>query len=112
MPDEPREPDYRFTLANERTFLAWIRTALALVAGGAAVTHLLPDLEPPALRYGLGLGLVVIGFLLAATSYRRWSEVDKAIRADQPLPRQRMPLLLTIAVSAAIAVAFVLLVID
>lgn len=36
------EPDYRFTLANERTFLAWIRTALALIAGGVAVAQLLP----------------------------------------------------------------------
>ena len=32
--EEGEEPDYRFTLANERTFLAWLRTALALIAGG------------------------------------------------------------------------------
>ena len=31
-----KTPDYRFTLANERTFLAWIRTALALMAGAVA----------------------------------------------------------------------------
>jgi putative membrane protein len=36
------EPDYRFTLANERTFLAWIRTSLALLAGGVAVVQLVP----------------------------------------------------------------------
>jgi hypothetical protein len=34
---DEQEPDYRFTFANERTFLAWIRTALALIAGGVAV---------------------------------------------------------------------------
>ena len=32
--DDGEEPDYRFTLANERTFLAWVRTALGLLAGG------------------------------------------------------------------------------
>ena len=46
FPDDPRsvgeEPDYRFTLANERTFLAWIRTALALIAGGVALVQLVP----------------------------------------------------------------------
>ena len=35
-----REPDPRFTLANERTFLAWIRTALGLLAGGIGVLTL------------------------------------------------------------------------
>ena len=34
------EPDYRFTLANERTFLAWIRTSLGLMAVGLAVAQL------------------------------------------------------------------------
>jgi putative membrane protein len=49
-----REPDYRFTLANERTFLAWIRTALALIAGGVAVVQLVPALSIPGVRHGLG----------------------------------------------------------
>ncbi len=35
------EPDARFTFANERTFLAWSRTALALVVAGLAVIQLL-----------------------------------------------------------------------
>ncbi len=40
--DEPAEtePEARFTLANRRTFLAWSRTALALVAAGLASVQL------------------------------------------------------------------------
>ena len=41
---EGKEPDARFSYANERTFLAWNRTALALIATGVAATQLLPDL--------------------------------------------------------------------
>jgi len=45
--DAEFEPDYRFTLANERTFLAWQRTALGLLAAAVAVVHLVPDLTIP-----------------------------------------------------------------
>lgn len=78
------EPDYRFTLANERTYLAWIRTSLALLVGGAAVTQLLPSLGPTPLRYLLVLGLVGLAFVLAASSYHRWMRVDRAIRRGGP----------------------------
>ncbi|WP_031507791.1 YidH family protein, partial [Streptomyces megasporus] len=44
--DEGQTPDYRFSLANERTFLAWIRTALALVGGGLAVNQFLTGIRP------------------------------------------------------------------
>jgi putative membrane protein len=47
---DEQEPDFRFTLANERTFLAWIRTALALIAGGVAVAQLVPAFEIPGTR--------------------------------------------------------------
>jgi putative membrane protein len=82
------DPDYRFTLANERTFLAWIRTALALVAGGLGVLHLLPDQPGSEI-----LGLVVLGlaFIVAAGSYRRWFLSEQAIRQDRPLPPSRLP---------------------
>jgi putative membrane protein len=106
------EPDYRFTLANERTYLAWIRTSLALLVGGAAVTHLLPSLGPTPLRYLLGLGLVGLAFVLAASSYHRWMRVDRAIRRGGPLPRSRMPLVLTIAVNTAILLTFALIILD
>lgn len=109
QPGTDHEPDYRFTLANERTFLAWMRTSLALVAGGAAITQLLPQLDPPPLRYLLGLGLIAVGFILAASSYRRWVRVDQAIRGNLPLPRHRLPLILALTVSTAIALTFILI---
>ncbi|WP_199443148.1 YidH family protein [Umezawaea beigongshangensis] len=103
------EPDYRFTLANERTYLAWIRSALALLAGGAAITQLLPELGPRPLRLALGLGLVCFALVLSAAAYRRWIAVDEAIRAGRPLPRSRLPLLLLAVVGTAIGVTLVLI---
>ncbi|MEU0496879.1 DUF202 domain-containing protein [Mycobacterium sp. NPDC006124] len=89
------EPDYRFTLANERTFLAWIRTALALIAGGVAVAQLLPPFPVPWGRHGLATLLVAAGAVLAAASVRRWQLVQRAMRADDVLPPTRLPAVLT-----------------
>src|ERR1700736_255021 len=69
--EETRELDYRFTLANERTFLAWIRTALALLAGGVAVVQLVPALSIPGFRHGLGTVLTVAGGVLAVLAVGR-----------------------------------------
>lgn len=80
------DPDYRFTLANERTFLAWIRTSLALIAAGAAVTSLLPRLGAQGTRAALGLLLLLLGMTVAAASYRRWDRNERALRMGAPLP--------------------------
>lgn len=103
------DPDYRFTLANERTFLAWLRTALALAAGGLAAIHLLPD------AFGseaLGLALLALGFVTAATSFRRWYRSEVAMRLGQPLPPSRLPQFVAYAVAMFAVVAVVLFVID
>ena len=91
-------PDYRFTLANERTLLAWLRTGLALVAGGVAVATYAPDLG---VRWGSGavaFGLVLIGLGAALGGYGRWRANEDAIRADRPLPRSPAWRLLAAAV--------------
>lgn len=62
------EPDYRFTLANERTFLAWIRTALALLAGGVAVIKLVPSFSVAGGGHLLGIPLVVLSLLLSVSA--------------------------------------------
>lgn len=90
------DPDYRFTLANERTFLAWIRTALALSAGGLAALALLDDVDGHEL---LGVALLTISFLTAATSYRRWALNERAMRLGVALPPSRLPLAMTIGVA-------------
>jgi len=102
--EEDREPDYRFTLANERTFLAWIRTALALIAGGVAVVQLVPAFSIPGVRHGLGLLLTAGGGVLAVLAIRRWQRVQAAMRHDADLPPSRMPLIL----GAAIVIAAIL----
>jgi putative membrane protein len=88
---EGTEPDYRFTLANERTFLAWIRTALALDAGGLAIEHLLPPLATPGLQVLLGAALISVGTIIGAASYLRWRGNQRALRNGDPLPPSRLP---------------------
>jgi putative membrane protein len=103
--------DYRFTLANERTFLAWIRTALALIAGGVAVVQLVPALSIPGIRHGLGMVLTAAGGVLAVLAVQRWRRVQAAMYEGVELPRSLMPVLLggaivalTIALIVVIAV--------
>ncbi len=106
-PDE-REPDPRFTFANERTFLAWNRTALALIATGVAATQLLPELHVDSGRRILGLPLIGLGALVAGTSFRDWKANQRAMRRGQPLPRSAMPMVLSIGIGVVAVIAVVL----
>ena len=108
---EPAEPDYRFTLANERTFLAWIRTALALIAGGIAVVQFVPSFGIPGVRHGLSLLLTAGGGVLAALAGRRWQRVQSAMRHDADLPPTIVPVLLGVAIFAITVVVLVILVV-
>src|SRR5829696_2923601 len=110
--DAAGHPDYRFTLANERTLLAWLRTGLALVAGGVAVATYAPNLG---ISWGSGavaLGLVFIGLGTALAGYFRWRDNEKAIRDDRALPEGRMPAVLASAVAVVVVVVAVLVVIE
>jgi len=104
------EPDYRFTLANERTFLAWIRTSLALLAAGVAVAQLLPDLGPRPYRLSLGLALIGLSLLAAGSSYVRWIRADTAIRQGQPLTRPWLPAALAVGLSLVIVLTVISLI--
>jgi putative membrane protein len=101
-PEEVRRvgstPDYRFSLANERTFLAWIRTALALVAGGLAIAQFLPPLAVPHLREGLAIALMLLGAACAVRAVDRWIRCEHAMRLNEDLPPSRFPAVLTLAV--------------
>lgn len=99
------DPDYRFSLANERTFLAWIRTALALFAAGVAVVQLLPSFGPRAARLALGVGLIVLALVLSLTSYGRWERAERAMRLGETLPASVVPRLLAIGLSVVILLA-------
>ena len=85
------EPDYRFTLANERTFLAWERTALGLLAASVAVVQLVPELSIPGARHVLGVLLAVLATITAGVGVLRWRQVDHAMRRGLPLPRHPTP---------------------
>ena len=100
------DPDARFTYANERTFLAWNRTALALIATGVAATQLLPQFDVGFGRRLLGLPLIALGAFVAVASYRHWHLCEDAMRRGDPLPHSRIPTILAggIAVIAVIAV--------
>lgn len=85
--DEHREiePDYRYTLAAERTYLAYVRTSLALIAAGVAVVAVFPE-HGAVVRRGLALLLVLAGLVVGITGRRRLLLVDRAIRRGDPLP--------------------------
>lgn len=101
-------PDYRFSFANERTFLAWIRTALALVAGGLAVVELLPEFEVPGGRRLLGLPLIALGALIALTSLARWEHGERAMRLGAPLTHSWLQRVVALGVGVAAVIAAVL----
>jgi putative membrane protein len=107
---EGQEPDYRFSLANERTFLAWIRTALALLAGGIALDQFAMHLAPRALVIAVAIGLVVLAAVLFPMAYARWKAVEQAMRGARPLPAAAgIPLLAAALCLSAIALALLLL---
>ena len=104
------EPDARYTFANERTFLAWIRTALALIAAGLAIIQLLPPFH--GIRWGrhaLGIPLILLGAVIPVLSYLEWHANQRAMRRGEPLRPSRLPHLLA-AVIALVALAAVALV--
>jgi len=93
------EPDPRFTLANERTFLAWIRTALALIAAGVALEALALPLQP-ALRLAASIILLVLGLVVPPLAWITWGLVERALRQAAPLPGSKVALPLAIGISA------------
>jgi len=91
------EPDPRFSLANERTFLAWIRTALALFATGAAL-HALDVPEHPAFRLAAALVFIALGLVATVQAWNGWRRIELAMRLSKPLPGLSLGLVLTAGV--------------
>jgi putative membrane protein len=109
--DRGEEPDPRFTLANERTFLAWIRTSLALLATGLAIAEFL-DSQPRGVRLAIGVPLMVLAAAVAARSYRRWEAAELALRLGRPLPHSDFPRLMGAAIAVITIAATILVVLD
>jgi len=96
-------------LANERTFLAWLRTSLALIAAGVAVVQLVPEFGIDGARRAVGMVLVGLGILVSLGGTNRWRQVQQAMAHGDDLPRTRMPLLLGSALALLAAAVAVLI---
>lgn len=99
------EPDVRFSYANERTFLAWNRTALALMTAGLAITQLLPPFDLPLGRRLIGLPLLAVGTVISLVSLRQWRRNERAMRLGEPLPSSPLPQLVAIVIGICAVVA-------
>src|SRR5947209_20044004 len=111
-PADVPEPDVQLSFANERTFLAWERTALGLITAGLAITQLLPSFDLPGGRRLIGLPLIALGTVIAALSFWEWRRNQEAIRAHRSLPGSRLPLIVAIVLSVVALLGFVLVIVQ
>jgi putative membrane protein len=111
--DDGTEPDPRFTFANERTFLAWSRTSLALVVAGLGIVQLLPPFPGvPVGRHLLGVPLIVLGAVLAMVAYGEWVRNQHALRHGAPLPKSVMPWILAVTIAGMAVISAIILLIS
>lgn len=101
------EPDPRFSLANERTFLAWIRTTLALLAGAAAVHALDLSMSEIVQRSSSAI-LAAAGLLSAIHAWLGWAKTESALRNGRPLPSNAVGIVL-VAVIAAVSIVLIII---
>jgi putative membrane protein len=103
------DPDYRFTLANERTFLAWLRTGLALLAGAIALASLVHDFGPRPVRIAITVFLLILSVTVVIGAYVRWDRTERALRENRSLPTDPMPRIIVAGVAIVVAAAAVLI---
>ncbi|MCS5478058.1 DUF202 domain-containing protein [Corynebacterium sp. YIM 101645] len=103
------EPDPRFTLANERTFLAWTRTSLAFLAGGIALAAFPLEQISDEIRTLTAIFVVAIGLLISGGAAMRWLRVERAMRHKRPLPIPAIVPLLSVAAVCACVLTIVML---
>ncbi len=102
------DPDYRFTLANERTFLAWLRTGLALLAGAVALASLVHDFGPRPFRIAITVLLLALSLVVTVGAYVRWDRSERALREKRPLPSDPLPRIVVSGLAIVIVAAAVL----
>jgi|LakMenE01Jun11ns_1017448.scaffolds.fasta_scaffold9847031_1 putative membrane protein len=105
------DPDPRFSLANERTFLAWVRTALGLIALGVAVATFVSTQETKGVSLLLAAVLVLLGGILAAGSWWRWLSVERAMRDGHGIPPSTLAPFLAVGIGVISVLAIVAVVI-
>lgn len=110
MADQPREVDYRFILANERTFLAWMRTSLGLIAGGVALDQFVAVGSGSTLVRIVAFVVIFLGAAVASIGVAQWHRADAAMYGGRPMRRTRIVPFLGIAlvvVAVGIAIALI-----
>ncbi len=80
------EPDPRFSMANERTALAWVRTGLAFIAGGIALTSVSAVTNLPKFLDVVAVLSCLVGAVTAINALVSWRRVERAMRQGEPLP--------------------------
>jgi putative membrane protein len=104
-----KEPDPRFTFANERTFLAWARTGLALIAGGLVAYQVL-HFGVGGTRLLVAVPAIVLGGVIGIASYLRWQANQRAMRLGDPLGYPELVRILAIGIAILALVSAVLVV--
>jgi putative membrane protein len=108
MTDESPAVEYTSVLANERTFLAWIRTSLGLIAGGVALDQFVAVDHGSIVVGIIAFVVITLGAIVAIIGVIEWRRTTNAMAHQQPIPGSRIAPLLGIAVmivAVAIGVA-------
>lgn len=106
------EPDPRFSLANERTTLAWLRTSMAIVAGGIALISLASLADLPRWTPLIGAAACIGGAAVATSAVIGWQRVERALRLKRPLPAPRALLPLAIGIGLVGLVVVILSIVE
>jgi putative membrane protein len=101
------EPDYRFSLANERTLLAWIQTAFGLLALGLPLAGGIHGVQLPRWHHEIGMGAIALSVLIVPAAYRNWRRAQLAMRLGVRLPRDPLPVLLASGVAVLLMTTLV-----
>ena len=105
------DPDPRFSLANERTFLAWIRTSLGMIALGVGIATFVSNEQAHRVSLILAAALVILGGVVSVGAWLRWLRVERAMRLQHGLPPSRFAPFIAIGIGAIAAIAIITVVI-
>jgi len=110
MTDTPPHVGYPSALANERTYLAWIRTSLGLIAGGVALDQFVASEKGSIVVAIIAFAVIALGAVVALIGIIEWNRNNSAMDSGKPIPRSPVPPLLGISVMmVAVAIGVALL---